>query len=410
MINWLENLNEHKSSETYINGFTWDFTSLYDNLTPDLVLEATSCAISELRPDWTQTFTKWLISLLKLSLESNYAKHGNNWFQSKIGIPTGGSLSVSLANITIYYILRKIIYSNPPEHLLCMKRFVDDVGGLWIGSKEDFEIFSDIVNVQLNKYGLSIKDSSDSVWDFHLPDTYTVFLDVQFRFDRLLGLMTDVNIKKTDSRMYLHFDSFHPRQTFPSNVFSQALRYHRIINDPTRLCKRLNELFTWFLKSGYPKKMVQKVMEDVKKRPRPLGPRETAREPPFPVLWLQTYGPATPSLQKTVKTINKAVQKSPAWKDVKKTVGIVNKRAKNLGDLILRKKKFALEADDVTCSGTVPCTSTPNQESKRKRGRPCESCGLMSKKKSVTSSVTKNHLEHPMQIANQNIVCTVLNV
>ena len=74
------------------------------------------------------------------------------------------------------------------------------------------------------------------------------------------------------------------------------LRYHRIINNPTCLNNRLQELSSCFLQSGYPKKMVQNVI-DVKKRPRPLNYREKTNIPPFPVLWVQTYGPTTSFIQ-----------------------------------------------------------------------------------------------------------------
>ena len=49
-LNWPEDIA--KLSYSNICGFSWDFSSLYDNLIPEFVIEALVFSISELRPDW----------------------------------------------------------------------------------------------------------------------------------------------------------------------------------------------------------------------------------------------------------------------------------------------------------------------------------------------------------------------
>ncbi len=44
--------------------------------------------------------------------------------------------------------------------LVGIKRFVDDLTGLWTGSEDDFISWSNNVNSNLNRLGLSIKDNS----------------------------------------------------------------------------------------------------------------------------------------------------------------------------------------------------------------------------------------------------------
>ena len=129
-LNWLEDIA--KLSHPNICGFSWDFSSLYDNLTPEFVKEALVFSISELRPDWSDDFVDWILRLVDLSLSSCFGRHGNLWFRNKSGIATGGSLSVSLANIAVYYALRCSIFDsdNSSINLLGLKRFVDDLTGL----------------------------------------------------------------------------------------------------------------------------------------------------------------------------------------------------------------------------------------------------------------------------------------
>ena len=91
----------------------------------------------------------------------------------------------------------------PPEDPIGFRRFVDDIGGVWKGSKEDFICWSDRVNEGLKRYGLSIKDTPEDKWELNPPGSYTVFLDIKFEFDDELGVYTNANIKKTDARALL---------------------------------------------------------------------------------------------------------------------------------------------------------------------------------------------------------------
>ena len=345
--------------------------------------------MDELKRDWPPDFKDWLLDLVRLSLNSSFGRFGKSWYKSIIGIPTGGSLSVSLANIAVYYVLRSVIYNSPdkPDSLMALKRFVDDLTGLWVGSEEDFIIWSDQVNERLGDFGLSIKDSPDIKWDFKKSGEYTTFLDINYSFDLSSGLITDVNIKKTDARTFLHFSSYHPRQTFKSIVYSQCLRYRRIINEHIRLVRRLDELGKCFINSGYPKKMVSGIIDDVVTRKRSLDYIEKSDEPPFPIVWVQTYGPATSHIKELISDANVAAKLSPVWKDVSKPIGVVNRRSKNLGDILLQRKKFALQ-DVASPTGTTRCTPTSTQGDKNPVGRPCQACDLMSNNKYVTSTTT----------------------
>ena len=198
-------------------------------------------------------------------MSSCFGRHGTFWFRNKSGIATGRSLSASLANIAVYYALRCSIFDSYKSsvHLLGLKRVVDDLKGLWVGSKSEFVSWANSVNSNLNRLGLSIEDNFEDPWDFNSSGVYTTFLDIRFMFNNDGSLSTDINVKETDARVYLHFSSYHPRQTFPSIIYSQALRYRRIINDSIRLFRRLDELKTCFLNSGNPKKMIDNILDDV---------------------------------------------------------------------------------------------------------------------------------------------------
>ena len=110
------------------------------------------------------------------SARSRASGQGNDWFRSLIGIPTGGSLSVTLANIAVYYALRAVLADNPSPELLALRRFIDDIAGLWVGTEASFNTWSDKINARLQcEFGLSIKDNPAEAWDINSSDTFTVF-------------------------------------------------------------------------------------------------------------------------------------------------------------------------------------------------------------------------------------------
>ena len=137
------NANETLSSETKkaIHCFTFDSKALYDSLDPELVKEAMMFAMNSSRPEWSEELKIWLLSLIDFSLKASVAKYEDSWYKQKNGVPTGGSLCVQLANITVFYVMNKKVYSQP--HMMRfvneIKRFIDDGVGFFYGTEDQFK-------------------------------------------------------------------------------------------------------------------------------------------------------------------------------------------------------------------------------------------------------------------------------
>ena len=254
-LRWLDAMDETLTTEVkqQLSCFTFDFKALYDSLNQELVIEALKEAAKECRPDWSSTFVAWLVELVELSLESSVGVFEDSWYKQKEGIPTGGSLCVQLANITVYSILRKTLYNNQElmANVTSAKRYVDDGAGLIKGSPEDFTLWIEKVNKNLDPYGLHIDESCICPLNSFIP-----FLDIQFCFDDSGSLQTDLFVKPTDSRAYLNFGSAHPKHTFSGIVYSCCFRLRRIINNQERLETRLQELKACFKNAGYPDSLI----------------------------------------------------------------------------------------------------------------------------------------------------------
>lgn len=373
----LENLGASGEVDDSWFSISIDIVSLYDSLRHELVMEALDDAMDCCRPDWSEDFRTWIKSLIQLSFESAVLKNDDQWYEVVNGVPTGGINSVDCGNIALFFVLKKLVYENKPRELRNLDRFVDDISGQGKGSIRKFTEWVELLRTQMvSTYGLDI------TFDVKPITEPTQFLDIQYWFESG-KLTTDLFRKPTDANRYLEFSSFHPRHTFRSIVFSQALRYRRIVNDEDLLDKRLKELQSYFEQSSYPSDMVKEVISEVRSRPRSLGYRTTNQDPTVFTPWIITYGAGYNETKEKAKEVNDIITESRTWSNEAPSkipkFQVVTRRAPSLKDTLFKRKKLALGSGS---SSTEPCTK-PDE---RKRGRPCMTCKLVSE----TSSVSNN--------------------
>ena len=362
ILQWLNDVNENNGTDEKkdFKPFTFDFTSLYDSLTPELVREAVKHAIHECKPLWDDKFVHWLLSLIDLSMEAGFGKFDNKWYRPKTGIPTGGNISVQIANIAVFYAIKFSLYSNEDmmKDIVSTKRFIDDGTGIFSGSMEEFNSWKEEFTDKLKKFKLYIKDGD---WDvaFNAGEMVHI-LDIYFGFDHDGALITDLYRKETDSRGYLHFNSCHPNHVFSSIVYSQALRLKRIVSNTSMLDKHLNEMENDFLSAKYPKQMVRNIINKVKSSPRTLAKNKHTQFDDTIIL-SSTFGRDS-SLKEIVHETCKPFNK--AFKCVSKTGPTIK---------------------SMLCN--VKCISMGNRygHSKPCGHKLCKACGLISGKSEINS-------------------------
>ena len=349
---WLDNINatHNPNIKKSYKSYTFDYKALYDSLKPDLVVEALQEAMSECRPDWTPEFSAWIVDLVNLSLQASVGIFEGTWYRQKNGVPTGGSLCVQLANIAVYRIMNKVIYSDQQlmKKIAALKRYIDDGSGVFIGTKRQFSEWIRTVNTRLAAYGLNIDE-----WTIEDPNEPVAFLDIEFCFDHQGVLQTDLHVKETDARSYLNFGSCHPNHVYSGTVYSQCLRLRRIINSQPRLLLRLEELKTCFVSAGYPKTMVDNISKKVATMERTLSRRtldntnqDTDAENIIRIV--STYG-SDKDLVATVKKYEPHLQKTTSFGDLrdpnttkKKVFQYVKKTGANIRNRLVKVKYLAL--------------------------------------------------------------------
>ena len=298
-------------------------------------------------------------------MSAGFGKFKGKWYRPATGIPTGGNISVQLANIAVYYALFKCLFSKPEmmTHIISTIRFIDDGGGVFTGTREQFDSWKNILTQNLRQYNLTIKDED---WSFagNLGETVHI-LDILFGFDLSGTLITDLYKKETDSRAFLHYSSCHPNHVFSGIVYSQAIRLKRIISKNEVFLARLDELKEDFRASKYPNRLIENIFEKVKLLPRTLEKKVRTGELRRNVILTSTHG-----RDKQLKNI---VQETCKGFDI--PIQFVSKTAATLKNLVSNLKEISLGRK---YGLSKPCTQPL-----------CKCCPLMSGKDSIVNSKNK---------------------
>ena len=130
---------------------------------------------------------------------------------------------------------------------LVWKRFIDDIFMVWTHGEQQLQEFIKYLN---NVHG-TVKFTHESS---PLPID---FLDTTVKFNANRELITTLYNKPTDSHLYLHHTSAHPRSVLSKSPYGQYLRLRRICTLDSDFEENAKKLTGYYLKRGYPFKRLK---------------------------------------------------------------------------------------------------------------------------------------------------------
>ena len=234
-----------------------DVAGLYPNLKRDLISQALHFALDKYT-QFSSVVSGIIVKLAKHTLENVSLKHQDQFYRQSQGLVTGDNHSVSLANITMHFIIQFI--ASDLKKTILFKRFIDDIIFLSIGNNQTIMI-KQCLKATFSKYGLELsfcEASTDSL------ESEVEFLDVNHVIGNTnpFGFITRNYVKPTAvHRRFLHGSSHHPPSVFKYILIGKAKRLRRLneyYNDFTLI---LQELKDKALKSNFPLQTVEKVVD-----------------------------------------------------------------------------------------------------------------------------------------------------
>lgn len=229
---------------------TIDVKSLYTNIPNDEGIKACISMLEDYNHDDSQT--EHITEILSIILNQNYFTFNNEYFLQIHGTAMGTPMAPTYANIFMA-VLEKELLLNAPNGLIPLEwiRFIDDVFAIWTHGIETLNKFLDYINL----IHPTIK------FDYTFSHKTVNFLDTTIYLNNNNQLESDLYIKPTDRTLLLHHNSFHPHSCKKGIIFSQALRYRRIITDDQLLQKRLNNLLIILINRGYTHKTITEAFQ-----------------------------------------------------------------------------------------------------------------------------------------------------
>lgn len=237
------------SSEFYF--FSMDVASLYTNIP---IVTGIQCVkkIFEKYPDPKRPDEE-LLQLLQINLTRNDFVFNNKYYLQIKGTAMGKKFAPAYANIFMAN-WEEEVFEKCKKRPKCYLRYLDDIWGIWIGSKEEFFEFVNILNSHDPSIKLETEISEQSI-DF--LDT-TVFKGSEFSKNHKLDIK--VYFKKTDTHALVNKTSFHPRHTFRGVVKSQLLRFKRICTTQEGFEEAVRILFKALRTRGYSRSFLRNVL------------------------------------------------------------------------------------------------------------------------------------------------------
>ena len=132
-------------------------------------------------------------------------------------------------------------------------RFIDDIFFSWTHAKEELKKFMG----KFNNFTPNLRFTYES------SEKSTSLLDLIMTASEQ-KLKATLHMKSTDRHQYLRYASSHPEHTKRSVVFSQTLRISRLCSEENDFKNYRSQMKYWFLKRGYPEKIIENKMRNVK--------------------------------------------------------------------------------------------------------------------------------------------------
>ncbi|XP_069507297.1 uncharacterized protein [Ambystoma mexicanum] len=320
--------------------FSMDVCSLYTSIPHVEGIQAVEWLL--LNSQATRGDPELIVKFLSLILNNNYFRFQGNFYLQVTGTSMGSAMAPVYANTFMYRFEHRHALENEnwSSRILLWKRYIDDIFGIWCGTKDEFTSFFNFLN--------SVHQNIKFTMEIGTPSLH--FLDV---------IATNVYHKPTDVNNLLHFSSFHPKSMLSSLPYSQILRLKRIVSDPEGFDVECTKLLDKFEKRGYPQPVLEEAKERSSKvsKEQLLTPKIKNKE--TPLLYISKYSRQSFQVGRAIKKHWSILQNDPLLERLfPKYPMMAFKRGQNLRDKLVRAEKPPKDKQtflQTKKKGTFPC-------------------------------------------------------
>lgn len=276
---------------------------------------------------------KDLEQMFMFILKHNYFEFDKKYYLKIHGTAMGSPFAPNFANIFMHNCESHLLHTAPDDKTpLVWKRLIDDIFLVWTHGEEALLKFLDYCNQCFPTIKFTAEHSLQQI----------NFLDTTIYLNREGTLESTLFVKEQDICTLLHNDPFHPTSCKKGIIYSQALRYRRIITNNEQLEKKLETLRNNLIRRGYNLSEMKTQFNKVRQYSQPdllFGTNkqttQTAKNLPFVI----PYDSASIEIGKILKNNWQLVESDDTLKQIwTKPPFVALKRHKNIKDKLVRSK------------------------------------------------------------------------
>ena len=324
-----------------------DVKALYPNLKRDLVQIAVTDAL-QTSSQVTEQGQEFISKLVMFCLDSSVIKFQDKIYQQKTGIVTGENNSVTIANIALHYIVKKVQEINTKTKIF--RRFIDDIIFITDDSN-DTEIVKSRLSEEFGNHELELTYREVST---EKEDQKVEFLDVLHHAKHDIEknfFVTDFVKPTAVGATFLHGKSAHPSYTFKGIILGEAKRLRRLNEKDEEYKMSIERLKEKCLRSEFNRKIATEWITRVGGCSNVWsnnGRREERKkdDEKQKIPWATSFG---------------SILKQGKEKELGKNTMITYRRPPTIGGMLTRYKKIAFEE---------------KEKNNLTRSAGCKKCGL----------------------------------
>ena len=309
-----------------------DVTSLYTNIPQEEGIQTVCRAYATFYLKKPPIPKPLLEQALRLILQENsFQFNGKNYLQIH-GTVMGTKMAVAFANIFMSKVETDIL-SQSAFRPLVWKRYIDDIFSLWTISRVEILQFTE----QANRHHPTIKLTAE------VSETETTFLDTtifkaeRFLKDSILDVRT--HFKPTETFQYTHFTSSHPPGVKKGFIKGEALRLLRTNSSKKIFEEKIKVFKSHLLERGYPEKLIQTTLLEVKFEERELALHPRLKENKRILPFVTTYQQSVPNLKQILMKKWHLIEQQPLLSEIYRDPPLISyKRGRSLKDILVRAK------------------------------------------------------------------------
>ena len=232
---------------------TVDIVSLYPSLSVSLVTKALVEALNSCS-EYDENTVNNIVGLCKLALSNNFIVFQEKFYKQKRGIITGDNNSVTIANISLHYIM---IRATKLSSTFLVRRYIDDIIFISKNKSVSDEVIADLIytfdkfNLKLTYTNMSTEDNNLTLPFLDVEHVLTKENNKSFFYTRNFIKPTAIN------STFLNGKSFHPLNIFKGIISGEEKRMKRLNERNEDYQESLKKLKNKCIKSNFNLKVIE---------------------------------------------------------------------------------------------------------------------------------------------------------